>query len=379
MEKAEVSAIFSKMLNIGIVEAVQVLFLLAPDHPSMESIQNFANIEKGDHLVYKTPFGMNVHFYVVSNLGDGKIEVYGRFFEGCDDPFIEQKIFCKQGQRASNLKLQKRILDLSTLEEPNRMKRQLHGARDIARETQRLEEYKTTKTLYGFLNNNSEHFVTFVKTGTAECQIAVELRKALMRHVASQAALHGGVEALKTALKDGNWAGIIVVLKKIGVLSKEGKTAVTIATENVVEAAAIQTTTSAAKGGAVQVAKKAAKTAVKKSIKGTIVVQVTFEGALYTVSMSKALYDYVNGHMDKEEFIDYAVKRSTTSVGSLTGGIGGSLAGVAAGAAVGSVVPGIGTVVGGAVGGFVGGVGGGLGGTALGRVTGNWINWLRKK
>ena len=56
--------------------------------------------------------------------------------------------------------------------------------------------------------------------------------------------------------------------------------------------------------------------------------------------------------MDKEEFKDYAVKRSTTTAGSLTGGIGGSLAGVAAGAAIGSVVPGIGTAIGGAVGGL---------------------------
>ena len=185
-------------------------------------------------------------------------------------------------------------------------------------------------------------------------------------------ALCGGVEALKTALKDGNWTDIILVLKKIGVLSKEEKTAVTFAAENVVEAAAIQTTTSA-------IAKEAAKTVVKENIKGVIVVQVRLLGALHAVSMKKELYKYVNGHMDKEEFIDYAIKRSTTSACSLAGGIGGSLAGVAAGTAIGSFFPGIGTVVGGSVGGFVGGVSGGIGGTAFGRLTGNWINWLRKK
>ena len=56
---------------------------------------------------------------------------------------------------------------------------------------------------------------------------------------------------------------------------------------------------------------------------------------LGSIGMSSALYKYINGHMGKEEFKDYAVKRSTTSAGSLTGGVGGSIAGVAAGAAIG--------------------------------------------
>ena len=50
-------------------------------------------------------------------------------------------------------------------------------------------------------------------------------------------------------MKDGNWSALIVVLKKIGVLSAEGKTAITVAAENVVEAAAVQSTKSAAKSG----------------------------------------------------------------------------------------------------------------------------------
>ena len=379
MEQLDVSTIFSKMLNVSIGAAVQMLFLIAPEPPSLEpTLPKFANVEEGDHLVYKTPFGMNIHFYVVANLGNGRIEVYGRFCKGNDDPFIEQKIF-SDGLSASSLKLEKRVLDVADLEEPNRMKKQLHEATDITKEKQRLQEYQTQKTLYAFLNNNSEHFVTFVKTGKAKCEIAEEFQKALMKHVTAQVTNHGGIEALKTAIKDGNWSAMIVVLKKLGVLSAaEGKTAVTIAAENIVETATVQTTRSATKAGTIQVAKKAAKVAVKKSIKGTVVVQVAFESAIYTVSMSRALYKYVNGHMGKEEFVDHAVKRSTSSVGSLAGGIGGSLAGIAAGAAIGSVVPVIGTGIGGAVGGFMGGVGGGLGGTALGRYIGNWINWLRK-
>lgn len=380
MEKFEVSALFSKMLlDIGPEAAIQLLFLLAPEPPSVEAIQDFADIEEGDHLFYKTPFGMNVHFYVANNLGDDKIEVYGRFCKGNDDPFVEQLIFSENPPSASSLKLEKRVLNLATIEKPDHWKRQLHEGKDIAKEKQRLEEYKKTKTLYGFLSNNSEHFVTCVKTGKAQCEVVMEFKKALMKHVAAQATLHGGTEALKAAMTNGNWAALIIVLKKFGVISTEGKTAVTVAAENVVETAAVQSTKSAAKSGSIQVARKAAKVAVKKSIKGTVVVQVAFEGAIYTVCMTAAFYKYINGRMGKDEFKDYAVKRSTTSVGSLTGGIGGSLAGVAAGAAIGSVVPGVGTAIGGAVGGFVGGVSGGLGGTALGRVTGNWINWLRNK
>ena len=365
------------MLDISIGAAIQMLFLIAPEPPSLEpTLPHFANVEEGDHLVYKTPFGMNVHFYVVANLGNGKIEVYGRFCKGNNNPFVEQKIFSEE-LSASSLKLEKRVLDAADLE-PGRMKKQLHEGTDIAKEKQRLQEYQTQKTLYAFLHNNSEHFVTFVKTGKAKCEIAEEFQKALMKHVTAQITNHGGIEALKAAMKDGNWSAMIVVLKKLGVISAEGKTAVTVAAENLVETAAVQTTRSATKAGTIQVAKKAAKVAVKKTIKGTVVVQVAFEGAIYTVSMSRALYKYVNGHMGKEDFVDHAVKRSTTSVGSLAGGIGGSVAGIAAGAAIGSVVPVIGTGIGGAVGGFVGGLSGGLGGTALGRYTGNWINWLRK-
>lgn len=377
MEKFEITAMFSKMLlDIGPEAAIQLLFLVAPEPPSVETIQDFADIEEGGHLFYKTPFGMNVHFYVANNLGDDKIEVYGRFRKGSDDPFVEQLIFSENRPSANSLKLEKRVLNLATIEKPDRWKIQLYKSKDIAKEKQRLEEYKRTKTLYGFLNNNSEHFVTFVKTGKAQCEVVVEFKKALLKHVAAQATIHGGMEALKAAMTDGNWAALIIVFKKIGVISAEGKTAITVVAENVVETTAVQSTKSAAKSGSIQVAGKAAKAAVKKSIKGTVVVQIVFEGAIYTVCMTRAFYRYVNGHMGKDEFKDYAVKRSTTSAGSLAGGIGGSLAGVAAGAAIGSVVPVVGTAIGGAVGGFVGGVGGGLGGTVLGRVTGNLINWL---
>ena len=386
MEKVDSSTIFSKMLDVSIEAAAQALFLLVPEPPSLEPLlPDFSNVEEGDHLFYKTPFGMNVHFYVTANLGNGNIEVYGRFCNGNDDSYVEQKFFSER-LSASSLKLEKRVLDVAALEEPGRMKKQLHEATDIAKEKQRLKEYKTQRTLYAFLSNNSEHFVTFVKTGTATCEIAEEFKKALLKHVTAQVTNHGGIEALKAAIKDGNWSAMIVVLKKLNVISAEAKTTVTIVAEDIAETAAVQTTRSAAKTGTVQVAKtgtiqvakKAAKAAVKKSIKGTILVQVAFEGAIYTVCMSRAFYKYVNGHMGKKEFIDYAVKRSATSVGSLAGGIGGSIAGIAAGAAIGSVVPVIGTAIGGAVGGFVGGVGGGLGGTALGRLTGNLINWLRK-
>ena len=177
MEKSiDLSTIFSKMLGIGFEAAVQMLFLLTPDPPLVELMQpTFVNVEEGDHLFYKTPFGMNVHFYVTANLGDGKIEVYGRFCKGNDDPFVEQKSLFDQTASASSLKLEKRVLDTATLEEPHRWRRKLYEGTNIPEEKQRLEEYKIRRTLYGFLSNNSEHFVTFIKTGTAQCEIVSEL------------------------------------------------------------------------------------------------------------------------------------------------------------------------------------------------------------
>ena len=378
---------------------------------------------------------MNVHFYVTANLGDGKIEVYSRFCEGNDNPFVEQKCFSDLTPSANSLKLEKRILDIATLEEPDHWRRKLYESTNIPEEKQRLEEYKTQNTLYDFLSNNSEHFVTFIKTGTAQCEIVSELKKALMKHFTAQVALHDGIDALKTVMKDDNWAALIIVLKKLGVISAEGKTAITVATESIVETAtvqtaksvtksaiveaaktaAVQTTESVTKSGTVQAAKtvtvqttksttisgtveaantaavqatksvaksviveaaktaavqtaksatksstvQTAKAAVKPTIKGTVVVPVAFKGAIYTVHMNNTLYQYVNGHMSKEEFKDYTVKRSTTAVGSITGG-GIVIAGTAAGAAIGSVIPGIGTFIGGTIGGTIGGFVGGL-------------------
>ena len=353
------------MLNLSIETAVEVLFILAPDPPLVESIQpNFANVEEGDHLFYKTPFGINVHFYVASNLGDGKIEVYGRFCKGNDDPFVEQNCFLDNTTSTSSLKLEKRTLDIADVENPDRLKRILHTGTNIPEEMQRLEKYKTQKTLYGFLNNNSEHFVTFIKTGTAQCEIVSEFKKALMKHFAAQVALPGGIDDLKAAMKDGNWAALVGVLENLGYTSDGSKESIV---ENISVKPAVTLST-------IQVAVEAAKAAIRSK---TVVCYVVIEGTIYTVSMSTALYQYINGHMSKEEFKDYTVKRSTTSVGSLTGGIVGLLVGVAAGAAIGLGVPVIGTTIGGAVGGIVVGIGGGLGGTALGRFIGNWINWLR--
>ena len=215
MEKVESSTIFSKMLDISIEAAVQMLFLLTPDTPLEKPIEsNFSNVEEGDHLFHKTPFRMNVHFYVIEKLGDSKSKVYGYFCKGNNDPFVEQKSFSDQTPPAISLKIEERDLDFTILEEPDRWRKELHESTNIPEENKRIDKYKTEHTLYGFLSNNSEHFVTFVKTGTAQCEIVSEFKKALMKHFTAQVALHGGIDALKAALKDGNWAALKEVLKK---------------------------------------------------------------------------------------------------------------------------------------------------------------------
>ena len=103
--------------------------------------------------------------------------MYGQFCEGNDNPFVKQKCFSDQTASANSLKLEKRVLDIATLEEPDHWRRKLYESTNIPEEKQRLEEYKTQKTLYDFLSNNSEHFVTFIKTGTAQCEIVLELKK----------------------------------------------------------------------------------------------------------------------------------------------------------------------------------------------------------
>ena len=427
MGEVNVSDVFTRIFGFSIEAAAKIVHLFTSEPPSVENIQaNFTDVEEGDHLLYKNPFGMNVHFYVTSNLGNGRIEVYGRFCQDSDDPFIERK-FLFERRSASSLKLQKRVLDIATLEEPDRLKRWLHEDTDIAKEMQQLEEYKTRKRLYGFLNNNSEHFVTFVKTGKAQCKIAVEFKNALYRHIVAQGILAGKVEAFKATEQNSIWSSTIAPLKDLKIIPADKNKIITTAAKNSVKPTTAKTSScnlvtllktaikigklstikallkglkiipaekNKATTAAVEISEKATtpqasslvtlfEAVERMHIKKIVVVQVTVEGAFYVVSMSMALYNYINGHMSREEFIDYAVKQLTSSLGSVAGGITGSIAGCIVVEYIWgiseSVAPINGTTIDAATAfrTFLG-IAGGVVSIALGRFTGNLINWLRK-
>lgn len=408
MGQVNVSDVFTKIFGFGNAVTTQMVFLIVSEPPSVENIQaNFADVEEGDHLFYKTPFGMNVHFYVASNSGNGKIKVYGRFCPDSDDPFIEQKFLLEQ-MSPSSLKLQKRDLDTATLEEPDHLKRWLHEDADNAKEMQRLEEYKTRKRLYGFLNNNSEHFITFVKTGKAQCEIAVEFKNALRRHIVAQGILTGNTEALKAAIKSDYLSGIMALLNnyyitipaaknKIDTAIKNSVETITVGNQSGIDSEALtkvliffpaeknEAITTAVEGSVKATTAQTSNSVtllqpvVKKYIKKIVVVQVTIEGAIFVVNMSMALYNYTNGHMSREEFKNCAVKQLISSFGSLAGGIIGSIAGCVVVERIGvmreSVAPTTSTIAGAAFGLFLG-IAGSIVGIVVGRLTGDLINRL---
>lgn len=369
-----------------IKDCVKGLFLLAPPLHSLESVE-FCDVKEGDHLVYVIPSGMNIHFYVRANLGDGKIKVYGWFREGCNDPFIEQTLLDgnELSSHRGHLKIEERVLDEAGLD-PKRINRQLHEITNITTERQRLQNYIAEKSSHNFLENNSEHFVTYVKTGNAQCQLHSKISVAALKSVITVSLLYCSEEMVAvlrvlSLILDNK---LVDALISVVELFKEfcnwlGFTG--SAGGRIVEATAkYRVIRSATKNATVRITKKATKDVLKKTIKPTACINGVIEGAIWVTTMTKASYDYANGSMSGEEFGQLAVTQTATSVSTFVVGTGGSAAGTAIGTAIGTTIfPGVGSLIGATVGGLVGGVGGNIGGGKLGSYTGNFINSFWRK
>ncbi|XP_065897483.1 uncharacterized protein [Dysidea avara] len=379
---------FKLMKEAGVNKTLEYLLNVTSESSGLTPIQrDFQNVTAGDHLVYKTACGWNVNFYVVSILGKGKIHV-STFFDDSSNEFVEAE-FILDPTKAELLEIKERILSYTQLpEHTNIFKKVYKDIATITVEKKNLEKFKSQGNTYNFLHNNSEHFVTFIKTGIAKCQMCKEIEIVFEKYLFVHAVQSNSLEQFTPIIRGGNWALLLGtikdrvtvsdVMKPIGIVGKEALVqAATSAARTLVKQVSKETFQQTASASTAQTAKIVAVNAAKQSAKASAVVGVAVEGVIYLAQMGNAVYQCASGKMDKEEFKNYAVEQTAMSGGSTAGGIGGSVAGAATGAAVGSLFPVVGTIAGAFVGGVLGGVAGGLGGTAVGKGTGVAINHLR--
>jgi len=379
---------FKLIKEVGVNETLEYLLSVTSDSSALIPLQrNFQDVKIGDHLVYKTPSGWKVNFYVVNNLGNGKLCCVSTFLDDDDNPFIEGELilYPKKGKQ---LKITERILVDTQIPEHADMFKKVYKDVNITISVEKQNSEKFKMNTYDFLTCNSEHFVTFVKTGIAKCRMCKEIEAVFEKYLFVQAIQTDELKRFAPVIRSRSWDMLLstitngftvsAVLKPLGIAGREaGKAVAQAAAITFVKQVSRETLQQTVSASTAQTAKTALLNAAKQSIKASVVLGAVVEGSMYTAQMGNAVYKRVSGKMDHEEFKNYAVECTTMSGGSTLGGIGGSVAGAAVGAAVGSVVPVVGTVTGAFVGSVVGGVAGGLGGTALGKGTGVAINHFR--
>ena len=265
----------------GLEETLKVFLNMVPEPPSLVAVQEgFHDVVRGDHLVHKTSMGWNIHFYVVENLGDGNLKVCGCFIRGNNNLLIEEGLIFKPGQ-AQGIKVEERILCKANVGQS--LKKKLYEQTSILHDEEcRIDIFKKEKDYYDFLCNNSEHFITFVKTGEAKCQIATQIECFISKHIFVQA-IHAD-----SGITDGSWAAVVgalceIILKNsnvklsirealIDTLAEIPKAATTQASRYIgLRATEVQTTKGMAKetvkGGEKIIVVRTKKSATKKIVK----------------------------------------------------------------------------------------------------------------
>ena len=120
--------------------------------------------------MYKCPNGWPIHFYVESTSDDGNISVKSWFLQADDSPLVEQDLISQPGEIAS-MELGLRILKEEDVEIRSiSIWTYTDKLTYISEEKRRVREFTMKHDLYDLLTNNSEHFVTYVKTGESECK-----------------------------------------------------------------------------------------------------------------------------------------------------------------------------------------------------------------
>ena len=162
-----------------------------------KSVVNFKDIKTGDHLIYECINGWCIHYYVESCDEDGSVQVRSWFLPGNDSPLVEQELFSQPDQMES-MELGIRVLNKDKID-VNRLKICIDETSYISDE--RVKEYSVHHNTCNLLSNNSEHFITFIKTGKAECQQFKLLANAIVQQLLIRGGQYGFIPTVISAIK----------------------------------------------------------------------------------------------------------------------------------------------------------------------------------
>ena len=136
----------------------------------------------------------------MESTGDGgSVQVRGWFLQGNDNPLVEQELFTQPDQMES-MELGIRVLDNDKLD-VSRLSICIDETSDISDE--RVKEYSVHQNTYNLLLNNSEHFITFIKTGKAECQQFKLLANAIVQRLIIRGGQYGFIPTVISAIRLG--------------------------------------------------------------------------------------------------------------------------------------------------------------------------------
>ena len=220
MDGDKLGMAFKMIEEYGLEETLKFFLNLVPGPPSLVAVrESFHDIVRGDHLVYKTTMGWNLHFYVIDNLGGGSLKVCGYFLEGNDNVFIEEELIF-QPTVARQMKVEERILNEASIMQ--KLKKVYQKSSNFYNEECCVDVFKNKMKDYDFLFNNSEHFINFVKTGQARSQIATEISSFIKKHIFVQGIQNCNIEMVRIVAIHSNWATImgslrVLVLKTSGI------------------------------------------------------------------------------------------------------------------------------------------------------------------
>ncbi|XP_065890890.1 uncharacterized protein [Dysidea avara] len=264
----QLGKVFEMITEIGVEKTVEYLLNITPESSSLVPIQrDFQDVKPGDHLLYKTKTGWKINFYVVDNLGKGKLKVVSTFLETDTDPFIEEKLIFDPS-KAEQLKLEERIIYQSDILDPSNIKKKSYRciSDKLDEEMQRLEKLKSKNDRYSFLHNNSEHLVTYVKMGSAECQLCDAVEIVFKKYVFVQAVKNGNLPTFGHVFDSsaGSWGVLFTAITGKCVGTSALVQATTSMTKGIVKEGGKATATAASKG----IAKKGGKATITAASKG---------------------------------------------------------------------------------------------------------------
>lgn len=149
--------------------------------------------------MYKCHNGWHVHYYVESGDADGSVQVRGWFLEGNDSPLIEQQILT-QPDWMESMELGVRTLSKDNIDITNLS---VCIYNDQVDDVSDAKEFLLQHNIYNLLSNNSEHFVTFIKTGMAECRQFKSLEHVIVQQLIIHGGHHGFIPTVLLAVKLG--------------------------------------------------------------------------------------------------------------------------------------------------------------------------------